>query len=145
MRNKSFILHIALMLTLTVVLVVITLVHTFLPQCLIPKSTITNLALLSAAALLIDHYLAENADRNYLLTAIFAFLSFFLLPLFANFAPVWESVKIGLAGATVFTVFTFLFTASVDRLSTGPAARFAPILTGAFLVLAAQCFEGMIF
>lgn len=145
MKNKSYFVHLSLMIVLTAVLVTITLVHTFLPQFIIPKATIPNLSLISVVALLIDHYAAKGAKRCYILIAVFAFLSFFLLPYLAGYAPVCESLKIAIAGMVIYTLFAFLFTTSADRLSTGPKAKLAPVLTAVFLFLAAQCFEGMIF
>lgn len=145
MKNKSYFVHLSLMIVLTAVLVTITLVHTFLPKFIIPKATIPNLALISVVALLIDHYAAKGAKRCYILIAVFAFLSFFLLPYLAGYAPVCESLKIAIAGVVIYTLFAFLFTTAADRLSTGPKAKLAPVLTAVFLFLAAQCFEGMIF
>lgn len=145
MKNKSYFVHLSLMIVLTVALIAITLVHTFLPQFIIPKATIPNLALISVSALLIDHYVSKGAKRCYILIAVFAFASFFLLPFLASYAPVHESLKIGLVGMVIHTLFAFLFTTSADRLSTGPKAKLAPVLTSVFLFLAAQCFEGMIF
>lgn len=145
MKNKSYFVHLSLMIVLSAVLVAITLVHTFLPQFLIPKVTIPNLALISVAALLIDHYAAKGAKRCYILIAVFAFLSFFLLPYLAGYAPVLESLKIAAAGMVIHTLCAFLFTTAADRLSSGPKVKLAPVLTAAFLFLAAQCFEGMIF
>lgn len=145
MKNKAYFVHLSLMIVLTSALVVITLVHTFLPEFLIPKATIPNLTLISVFALLIDHYAAKGAKRNYILIAVFAFASFFLLPYLASYAGVSESIRIGLIGMVVYTVSAFLFTSAADRLSTGPKAKSAPVLTAVFLFLAAQCFEGMIF
>ena len=145
MKNKSYFVHLSLMIVLTIALVAITLVHTFLPQFLIPKATIPNLALISAIALLMDNYVSKGAKRNYILIEIFAFASFFLLPYLAGYADIFESLKIGVVGMVIYTLFTFLFTTSADRLATGPKAKLAPVLTAIFLFLAAQCFEGMIF
>ncbi len=145
MKNKSYFIHLSLMIVLSVALISITLVHTFLPQFLIPKATIPNITLISVFALLIDHYVSGGAKRFYPLIAVFSFLSFFLLPYLSNFAPLSQSLKIGLCGMAVFTISSFLFTTAADRLSTGAKARLAPVLTAAFLYLAAQCFEGMIF
>ncbi len=145
MKHKSSFIHLSLMFVLVVALIAITLVHTLLPQFLIPKATIPNLTLVSCAALLIDHYIAKGAKRNYLLIAVFSFLSFFLLPFLANYAPLYESAKIAAAGMAIFTLSSFLFTTCINRLSTGPKAKIAPILTTFFLYLAAQCFEGMVF
>ncbi len=145
MKHKSFFIHLSLMFVLVIALIAFTLVHTFLPQFLIPKATIPNLALISSVALLIDHYIAKGAKRNYLLIAVFSFLSFFFLPYLSAYAPLVESAKIAAIGMAIFTLFSFLFTTCLDRLSTGPKAKIAPILTAAFLVLAAQCFEGMMF
>lgn len=145
MKNKSYFVNLALMIVLTASLIAITLVHTFLPQVLIPKATIPNLTLISSLALLIDHYAAKGAKRNYILITVFAFASFFFMPYLAGYADESESLKIALSGMVIYTASAFLFTTSADRLSTGPKAKLAPVLTAAFLYMAAQCFEGMIF
>lgn len=132
-------------MVLTLTLAVIALVHTFLPQFLIPKATIPNLTLMAVLALLVDHYAAKGAKRNYVLIAVFSFASFFLLTYLAGYARVCESLKIGACGMVIYTLSAFLFTTCADRLSTGPKAGLAPALTAVFLFLAAQCFEGMIF
>ena len=126
MKNKSYFVHLSLMIVLTVALIAITLVHTFLPQFIIPKATIPNLALISVSALLIDHYVSNGAKRCYIQIPVFAFASFFLLPYLAGYAPVHESLKIGVVGMVIHTLFAFLFTTSADRLSTGPKAKLAP-------------------
>lgn len=145
MKHKSSFIHLSLMLVITLALIAITLIHTFLPQFLIPKATIPNLTILSSLALLIDHYISKGAKRNYLLIALFSFISFFLLPYLAAYAQIHACLKIALTGMVIYTLSAFLFTTCTDRLSTGPKAKIAPILTAIFLFFAAQCFEGMVF
>ena len=115
------------------ILLVAVLVRTFAPIIIIPALDIPNMVLLSLAALLLDHYVAKNARRCYLCIPVLGALTFGLLPFAACFV-----------GGVVFTVVTLLFTSIQDRLSSGPAAKAAPVLSAVGLYLACQCFMGMI-
>jgi hypothetical protein len=55
-----------------------------------------------------------------------------------------ESLKLGLIGACVFTVTTWLFTSMMDRISSGPKAKAAPIVSALGLWLAVQAFTAII-
>ena len=50
---------------------------------------------------------------------------------------------LGLTGCIVFTATTWVFTSIQDRLSTGPAARFAPVVSAVGIWLAIQAFAGI--
>ncbi len=144
MKNNKYVLSAALAVVLGVVMLVQVINRALIPGAVFPELNIPNMVLVSVAALILDHYIAGKTDRCYVCVPLFAALSFGLLPFVAGVATVGEAVKIGIVGAVVFTVTTLLYTSIQDRLSTGPAAKAAPILSGFGLYLAFQCFAGMI-
>ena len=144
MKNNRFLLHIVLSAVLFAALAAGLLVRVWLPAAIIPPLNIPNMTLLCVLALVIEHFLAKNSSRCYWFTALFGALCFGILPLMAGFACVHDFWKYGLIGGCVFFATTFLFTSATDRLLTGPKARFAVVLTGLGIYLAAQCFAGIV-
>ncbi len=144
MDKKTYTLNTLLAAVLGAVLLVCVLVRTFAPRMILPNLDIPNMVLLSLAALVLDHYLAPNAKRCYICVPMFSAISFGLLPFAACFAGALEAGKLALVGGLVFTATTWLYTTIQDRLSTGPAAKAAPILSALGLWLAAQCFAGIL-
>ena len=144
MKNKTYILNTLLTAVLGIALTAAVLVRTFVPAIIIPQLDIPNMVLLSLAALVLDHYFAPGAKRCYICIPLFSALSFGLLPFAACFVGALEAVKLGLIGAIVFTVVTWLFSSIQDRLSTGPAAKAAPVVSALGLYLAIQALMGMI-
>ena len=55
-----------------------------------------------------------------------------------------EAFKLAFVGAAVFTAVTWIFTSMTDRLSSGPAAKAAPIFSAVGIFLASQALMGMI-
>ena len=102
------------------------------------------MALLSLIALLADYYLARGAKRCYLCTFLFSGIIFGILPYVSGFAAGWDILKLALVGGAVFTLLTFLFSSVQERLSSGPNAKAAPLLSAFGLYLAFQCFTGLI-
>lgn len=143
MKENKYFLNTSLALVLGLALLVAVLVRTFAPTVIIPELDIPNMVLLSLLALLVDHYVAKNARRCYICIPLLGALSFGLLPFAACFVGALEALKIGIIGGIVFTATTWLFTSIQDRLSSGPAAKAAPILSAVGLYLASQCFMGM--
>lgn len=144
MKNKTYILNTLLAGVMTLALVIAVLVRTFAPQIIIPALNISNMTLLSLAALLLDHYLAPGAKRCYICIPVFSAISFGLLPWAAAFVGGTEALKLALVGGVTFTVITWLYSSIQERLSSGPVAKAAPILSALGLYLAVQCFAGMI-
>ena len=54
-----------------------------------------------------------------------------------------QQEPLAILGAVVFTAVTWLFSSMMDRLSSGPAAKLAPVMSALGLYLAAQCFMGI--
>ena len=143
MEKKTYTLNTLLAVVLGLTLLVAVLVRTFAPRMILPHLDVPNMVLLSLAALLADHYLAPGAKRCYICIPVFAFLTFALLPMAAGIIAPANALMLGIKGAVVFTVTTWLFTSMADRISTGPQAKLAPIMSAFGLYLASQCFMGM--
>ncbi len=144
MKNKKYTLNILLADILCLVMLIFVLVRTFAPRMILPVADIPNLVLISMIVLLADHYLAPGAERCYICIPVFSAITFGLLPFAACFVGAGEAVKLAILGGAVFTAATWLFSSMTDRISTGPAAKFAPFLSALGLYLAAQCFMGIL-
>ena len=144
MKKNTYTLNTILAALLGAILLVCVLVRTFAPRIILPELDIPMLALISLAALVLDHYMAPNAERCYLCIPMFAALTFGLLPFAACFVGGAEAVELALWGAGVFALMTWLFSSIQDRLSSGPASKAAPILSAFGLYLAVQGLMGMI-
>ena len=143
MKNKTYTLNTVLTAVLTAVLAAMVALRTFAPQIILPVFDIPTLTAISLAALVLDHYLAPNAKRCWICIPLFAALSFGILPWAAGMVAVKYLLGLALTGAVVFTVCTFVFTSIQDRLSSGPAAKLAPIMSALGIWLAVQAFAGI--
>jgi hypothetical protein len=143
MDKKTYTLNTLLAATLGAALLVCVLVRTFLPNFIIPQLDIPNMALISLAALVLDHYLAPGAKRCYICIPVFSAITFGLLPFAACFVGGMEALKLGLYGGIVFTVITWVYSSIQDRLSSGPAAKAAPVMSAFGVYLAIQALMGM--
>lgn len=144
MKEKSYMLPLFLAVTLTAAMIGVVLVETFAPAVVLPVMNIPNMAGLSLAVLLLEHYLAPNSGRCYSCVALFSLLSFGLIPCAAGFVPAQQMAKVALVGGVLFTLLTWLFDSVLDRLSTGPKARLAPVISALGLYLAFQAFAGIL-
>ena len=144
MKNNQYMLTTILTAVLGVILLVIVVGRTLFPVMILPEADIPNLVLISLIALVLDHYLAPGAKRCYICIPVFSAVVFGLLPFVSAYATLGEAVKLAIAGGSVFTATTWVFTAIQERLSSGPAAKAAPVFSALGLYLAAQCFSGMI-
>ena len=143
MDKKTYTLNTLLAVVLGAALLAFVLVRTFLPNFIIPALDVPNMVAISLIALLADHYLAKDAKHCYICVALFGVLSFCLLPFAACFVGAQEALKLGITGGVVFTVTTWLFDSIADRISTGPEAKAAPLMSAFGLYLAAQVLMGM--
>lgn len=144
MKKNTYTLNTVLAFVLGAVMLAFVLVRTFAPRVILFELDIPNLVLISLAALLMDHYMAPNADRCYICIPLFSAITFGLLPFAACVVGGEEALKLGVAGGVIFTVTTWLFSSVQDRLSTGPAAKAAPVMSAFGIYLAVQGLMGMI-
>lgn len=143
MNKKTYTLNTLLAVVLGAVLLACVITRTFWPRMILPVADVPNLVLVSFVALLLDHYLAPGAGRCYICIPVFSAITFGLLPYAACFVGAGEALRLGLLGGVVFTAVTWIFSSMTDRLSSGPAAAAAPVMSALGLYLAAQCFMGM--
>lgn len=144
MNKKTYTLNTLLACVLGACLLVCVLIRTFAPRMILPQLDLVTMTAVSLAALLLDHYLAPGAKRCYICIPVFAAVTFGLLPFAACFVGAGEALKLAVLGAVVFTCVTWLFSSMMDRLSSGPAAKLAPVLSALGLYLAIQCFMGIL-
>lgn len=143
MKNREHLLNTLLAAVLGTALLVCVLLRTFFPAVILPKLDIPNMVLITLVALVADHYFARGAKRCYVCVAVLSALTFGLLPLAAGFAGGMEALRLALVGGITATVTVWLYGSVQERLSTGPAAKAAPILSALGLYLAFQCFAGI--
>lgn len=144
MKKNTYTLNTLLAMVLGATLLAAVLVRTFAPRIIIAELDIPNMVLISLVTLVLDHYLAPDAKRCYVYIPVFSAITFGLLPFAACFVGAVEALKLAVSGGILFTATTWLFSSVQDRLSTGPAAKAAPIVSAFGLYLAIQALMGMI-
>ena len=142
MKDNRYFRNIALTGVVGLALAVCVVIRTMAPMAVLPKLDIPNMVLLSLAALVISHY-CKAPGEVWILPMIFAGLTFGILPMAAGFAEAYEALRLGMLGFVVFYGTAVLFDSIQDRLSSGPAAKAAPLFSALGLYLAAQCFSGI--
>lgn len=143
MKNKTYTLNTVLAAVFGAVLLAMVLVRAFAPSVILPQFDIPTVAAISLAALAMDHYLAPGAKRCYICIPVFSALTFGLLPLAAKLVAPADCIGLALSGCVIFTAATWIFTSIQDRLSSGPAAKLAPVMSALGIWLAVQAFAGI--
>ena len=143
MKNKTYTLNTVLTVVLAAVLAVMVVLRAVSPQLILMQFDIVSITGISLIALVLDHYLAKGAKRCYICIPVFAALSFGILPFAAGMVALKYVLGLAASGAVIFTLCTFAFTSIQDRLSSGPAARLAPIMSAFGIWLAVQAFAGI--
>lgn len=144
MKKNDFLLNILLCAAVTITMLVFVLVSTFAPIVILPQINIPNLAALSLIVLVVEHYLAPGARRCYVCVGLLSALTFGLLPMAAGCTAGMEVLKVAVIGGVTFTVLAWLFQSIMDRVSSGPKAHGAVVISALSLWLACQCFAGIL-
>ena len=143
MKNKTYTLSTVLSVVLGAVLLAMVIVRAYAPNIILPVFDIPTITGISLVALVLDHYLAKGAKRCWICIPVFAALSFSVLPMVAGLVPVADLKGLMVNGCVIFTVTTWVFTSIQDRLSSGPAAKLAPVMSALGIWLAVQAFAGI--
>ena len=143
MKNKTYTLNTVLTVVLGAALLAMVIVRAFAPNVILPIFDIPTVTGISLIALVLDHYLAKGAKRCYICIPVFAALSFGILPLAAGIVAAANALGLAVSGAVIFTAAAWTFTSIQDRLSSGPAAKLAPIMSAFGIWLAVQAFAGI--
>lgn len=124
------------------------LLRTFAPITVqLPNIDIPCLAAVSLIAIVVDCYLdwKKLTPHCWALTAVMAFLTFWLLPWAAGLvADAGAALRVGVIGGALFTVLAFLFATIRERLFSGKSNILAPLCVAVVMYLACQCFAGML-
>ena len=145
MKEKSFVLIVLLVLLWSALLAGLAVCRVVFPAAILPGFDVPLLLGVSLAALAAEHGLAPGARRPWGMTALLAGLTFGLLPLCAGLAGEGECVKLSVLGAAILLLCAVLFDAMVQRLSSGPAPKAAPVAAAFVLFLAGQAFTSIFF
>lgn len=140
---KKYLLNTFLAGIFAAVLLAMVIARALCPILVLPGFDVPNLVLISLIALLLDHWFVKDAKRCYICIPVFALLTFGLFPYAAGFVQPFEILGLAIKGCVTFTVTTWLFTSMADRISTGPRAKLAPVMSAVGLYLASQIFMGM--
>lgn len=143
MKNKTYTLNTVLIAVFGAVLLAMVALRAFAPNIILPVFDIPTLTAISLTALVLDHYLAPGAKRCWICIPVFAALTFGVLPMVAMLVRVEDALSLMISGTAVFSLCTFVFTSVLDRLSTGPAARLAPVMSALGIWLTVQAFAGI--
>ena len=143
MKDNRYFRNIALTVVLGLALAVCMVIRAMAPMAVLPQLDVPNVVLLSMIALLAEFYIAGEGKCS-ALTFLFSAVAFGVLPLACGAMEVMEALKLAAIGGVIFTLCAWLFDSVCDRLTTGPAAKAAPIFSALGIYLAAQCFAGMI-
>ena len=143
MKNKTYTLNTVLSVVLGAVLLAMVIVRAYAPNIILPVFDIPTITGISLVALVLDHYLAKGAKRCWICIPVFAALSFGILPLAAGLVAPANVLGLTASGAVIFTVAAWVFTSIQDRLSSGPAACLAPVMSALGIWLAVQAFAGI--
>ncbi len=141
---KKYTLNWMLSLVLGGVLLAMVLLRAFVPRLILPEAGLPELVLICLASLLLEHYCASKEKRNWLMTLLFGAVTFGLLPFAACFVTGKEALLLTLVGTATLGVTAWVFDSATQRLSTGPVAKAAPVVTALGLYLASQCLMGLI-
>lgn len=142
MKKKSYVCNLILAVLVGSVLAVFLLCKTFFPALILPAWDIPLLLGLSLVALVVDHWLAPDVEREWVMTTLLAVAVFGLLPLCAGLASPMLALKLAAVGGAAYVISAILLDSALHRLS---AAPWAPIPVAFVLFLAGQCFTNILF
>ena len=143
MKDKKYTLSTVLIAVLAAVLAVMVVLRAVSPQLILMEFDIVSITGICLVALVLDHYLAPGAKRCWICIPLFAALSFGILPAAAGMVALKHVPGLALTGCVIFTAAAWAFTSIQVRLSSGPAAKAAPIMSALGIWLAVQAFAGI--
>ena len=143
MKDKKYTLSTVLIAVLAAVLAGMVVLRAVSPQLILMEFDIVSITGICLVALVLDHYLAPGAKRCWICIPLFAALSFGVLPAAAGMVALKHVPGLALTGCVIFTAAAWAFTSIQDRLSSGPAAKAAPIMSALGIWLAVQAFTGI--
>lgn len=144
MKKQSGILNLLLAAVVGVVMVVYMVCRTIQPAVVLPVLNIPMLLTLSTLALILKACIAPQTEYCWILAAVLAAVTFALLPWAAGEADAREALMLGLWGGVAFAIAERIFASLGERVASGRGGKLAMAATGICLILAGQCFAGIL-
>ena len=144
MKNNKYLLNTLLAVVVGTVLMIAMLVRTFVPSVVLTPLNIPACTALSLVALLIEFYSGNRAERCWICLPLLGLATFGILPLASGAITTDQLIPVTLVGGGVFSVVTWVFDSLMERITSGPNAKLAPISTAIMLFLVSQCFIGIL-
>lgn len=138
MNKKHDLLGISLASLTGAALLIAMLLRAFWPRFILPNFDASILLILSLISLVLDFYLTKEKHRVYWTVPLYGAIIFGLFPWLACFVMPLDALKLAVMGAVVLTVSTLAFDSIVNRLSSGPIAKIAPLISAFGLYLSAH-------
>ena len=143
MKKNDYLVNILLAVILALVVLGFLITKLILPMAALPAWNIPHLIILSVLALVAAEYLHPGAGYSWILADLLGGLTLALLPFAAGMIPPDRVVKLLIAGILVFLGCERMFRSVMDRLSSGPAGKLAPVSAGLTMCLLGQIFSGI--
>ena len=140
MRKNPYLINILLAGILAAVSLGFLIARLVLPMVVLPAWNLPNLIILCVLALVADAYLAEGDQGCWAVKAVLAGITIALLPVAAGLVQASEIWTLLIAGILVFLGCERMFHSILDRLSSGPAGKLAPVSAGLTMCLMGQIF-----
>lgn len=145
MNGKHCKLQMMLVGVWVLVLTAFRVLRTFRPAVVLPHMDVPVFLAASLAACVLEAEFGHRSSRNWIDLTVTAAMCFGLLPLAAGFAGFAQALRMGIIGAAVCLIATVLYDSLMQRLSSAPTRKAAPVIAAVGLFLAGQCFMGMFF
>lgn len=144
MKNHSGIVNLLLAVVVAVVMVVYMVCRTLQPAVVMPALNIPMLLTLSVAALILKACIAPESEYCWIVSAVLAAVTFGVLFWVAGEANGRDALMLGLWGGIVFAIAERIFHSLEARIASGRGGKSAMVATGICLILAGQCFAGIL-
>lgn len=144
MKKNSYFINIILIGWMGILCLIHVLIRTFSPGTVLSPLSVPFFVAVSTATLVTEYYLKNEGERQWIISAPLAGLTFTVLPMAVGWdmsLPIW---KLFVAGTLVFLVTGLLYRSIGKRMSSGPSGKFSPLANGFILYLASQCFAGLL-
>lgn len=143
MLMKKYLVNTFLVAVVFCLLTIMLVLRVFAPAANLPTLDIPTMCALSLGALVLEYYVAGKQSRCYGVNILLGTVTFGLLPLMAGFTCIHQVWKFFVAGGAVFAVTLLLYDSITLRLSSGPKAKAAALISALALYLTSQIFSGM--
>ena len=144
MRKNQYLINVLHMMIVGFFCLMAIFIKTFFPYVLIPKISIPLLVLFSLIPMVLAYYMKAEGERNLLITAVLAGLTYAMFPFCSGLDTEISFVSLFLIGTIVFWLTDLCYESLEERMRTGPHYVSTPVANAFAIYLASQCFHGLL-